>query len=496
MQKRPGGAMNPSRRLLIVGGIVAVYLLLAGAQADTARPWFDEAIHAVPAVDLITRGVMGYPIGDTCLFLGAKGLHNRMYQTMPLSHIGPAVWYKLVGFGVLRMRWYSILWGLVTLLSCGYIVRILMESWTPALLAMLCLATDHAFAGGAASGRPDMMSAGLAILGLLSYLILRQRRLGVAILVSQVFFAASLFTHPVGALPIFLLLFLVWKLDFRRLRWNYLWLAAAPYVVGFGLWGWYISQDFDNFRMQFLKWNAVGRQEGITRPLESFYHEFTERYGGVYLPPYATGIRRITVLIPVLFAWAVLCLLFRRQKGRLLGVMTVILFFVFTLLEPKKYGFYLIPMITLLCCSMGAWLWQEWGAGGWRRRAATGIFALLVVLQTGWTAYACWQDPYHKSYLRVIAYLRQHAGTRSLVIGEGEMAFGLGFYGNFIDDAGLGYCTGKRADFIVSSFNGYAEMFKTFSGKDAGLDRYVRQTLADDYRKVYVDRIYTIYQRR
>ena len=488
--------MIPRRLGVVGGGIVFIYLLLAAAQADTARPWFDEAIHAIPAIDLNTRGVMGYPIGNTCAFLGARGLHNRMYQTMPLSHIGPAIWYKLVGFGILRMRWYSILWGLVALASWGWIVRLLMDSWTPALLAMLAVATDRVFTVGAASARPDMMSAGLAGLGLLSYLAFRERRMGTAVVASQSFFAASLFTHPVGALPIFVLLFLVVRLDVRRLRWSYLPLAAAPYLVAFGLWGWYISQDFANFRLQFLGWNAVGRQEGMTRPLVSLYHEFTQRYGGFYLPSYATGIRRITGVIPLIFAWAVLGLLFRRQRGRLFGFMAVLLFLVFSLMEPKKYEFYLLPMAILLCCSTGVWLWQEWTAGKARRWMAMAGFASLLVLQVGWTAYACRQNPYHNSYLRVIAYLNRNAKPDSLIIGESELALDRGVYSNFIDDSGLGYCSGKRAEFIVSSFNGYAEMFKTFAAKDAGLYRYVRQTLAEDYRKVYQDRIYTIYQRR
>ena len=485
------------RPALILGGILGVYLLLAGAQADTARPWFDEAIHAGPALDLVTRGVMGYPIGEPCRFTGAPGWHNRMYQTMPLSHIGPAIWYKFVGFGILRMRWYAILWGLIVLLSWGYIVRILMDSWIPGMLTMLLLATVHVFVGGAASGRPDMMSAGLAALGLLSYVVLRQRSsLGIAILASQAFFCASLFTHPVGALPVFLLLFLVVKWDLRRLRWSYLWVAAVPYVIGFGLWGWYISQDFANFRLQFLGWNAAGRQDGLTHPLQSFYHEFTERYGGVYLPAYSTGIRRITIVIPLVFAWAVAGLLLRPQKGRLVGSMTVVLFVVFSLLEPKKYPFYLLPMAIMLCCSTGAWLWQEWAAGRWRRWMAAGMLVALVLVQVGWTAYACRQDPYHNSYLRVIAYLNQHASSKSLIMGDSELAFGRGFYSNFIADSTLGYCSGKHADFIVVSFNGFAELFKVFETEDAGLDRYVHQTLTEDYRKVYVDRIYTIYQRR
>jgi hypothetical protein len=98
--------------------------------------------------------------------------------------------------------------------------------------------------------------------------------------------------------------------------------------------------------------------------------------------------------------------------------------------------------------------------------------------------------------LRVIDYLNRHASPNSLIIGESELAFGLGFYNHLIDDSSLGYCSGKRADFIVPSFNGYEETFKTFAAKDTGLDRYVHDALTRQYHKVYEDRIYTIYQRR
>lgn len=472
-----------------------MYLLASGALAFTGRPWFDEAMHAGPALDLITRGVLGYPIGEPTN-PSTRGIHDHMYQTMPLGHLGQAVWYKLVGFGVLRMRAYHILWGLAALASWGFIVWTLTGSPAPALLASFLMGTDRAFADAAASGRPDMMSAGLASLGIASYLALRTRSLSAAVLCSQVLFAASLFTHPVGALAIFALVILALHLDLRRLRRKHLFLAAVPYVVGFGLWGWYISRDPVSFRAQFA-FNAAGRDKGITEPLRSIYREIKVRYvERMYLPPYATGIRHVTILIPILYAAAALGLLFGPKKTRLLGVFAVVYFLAFSLLEAKKYPFYLVHTTMLLASCLAVWAWQEWSQGRWRRMLAAASVAGLVTIHLGWIAYTCRQDAYHHSYLQAMSYLDRHAGPDSLIVGESELLFHYGFRGNIVDDAVLGYYSGKRADFIVASFNGYGETIKDVASKDPAVGRYVHQTLADDYRQVYSDRIYTVYQRR
>lgn len=442
------------------------------------------------------RGHMGLPVSYPQPADGWCCLHNRIYQTMPLSHIGPAIWFKLAGFGVFRMRMYAMLWGLVALGCWVFITRTLTDSWTPAILAAFFLVADRAFEGGASSGRPDMMCAGLASLGLASYLALRERNLGFAILASQACFAAAMFTHPVGALTDVAVLIVAIRLDFRRFEWRHIALAAAPFAVGFLGWGWYIAQDPANFRMQFL-YNVAGRSDGVRNPLHSLWNEIRQRYGEkLYLPPYATGVRKITVLIPILYAVSVVGLLFRRQGARLLGILAVAYFFVFGILEPKKYPFYMVHIAMLLACGMAVWVWSEWREGGARRWAATGVAGLLVALQLGWIGYSVLQDGNHRYYAPAMAFLDRHAGAQSLIMAENEVAFHRGFYSGMVDDDSLGYFSGRRPDFIVVSADGWPETIKGWEETNPALWRYAVKTLTADYRIVYENRIYSIYQRQ
>jgi len=479
----------------IVYGIVCLYLLIAGLLSYTSRPWFDEGIHAGPALDLVTRGHMGLPIASPNPAEGWCCLRDRIYQTMPLAHIGPAVWFKLAGFGIFRMRMYAMLWGLVSLACWMYIARTLTDSWIPAVLTVFFLVADRAFEGAASSGRPDMMCAGLASLGLASYLYLRERNLGAAILVSQACYAAALFTHPVGAFADIAVLIVALRLDFRRLRWSHIALAAAPFAVGFGLWGWYIAQDPENFRLQF-QFNASGRGNGLSHPLVSLVNEIRVRYGErLYLPPYATGVRRILVLIPVLYAVSVIGLLFKRQGARLLGIIAIAYFFAFGILESKKYPFYMVHIAMLLAAGMAVWVWSEWGEGGRRRWAAASVAGLLVVLQFGWITYSCVQDGNHRYYAPAMAYLDQHAGPRAVIMGESEVAFHRGFYSGLIDDGTLGYYSGIRPDFIVMSFDGWPETINGFQETYPSLWQYATKTLRENYRKVFENKAYVIYER-
>ena len=95
-----------------------------------------------------------------------------------------------------------------------------------------------------------------------------------------------------------------------------------------------------------------------------------------------------------------------------------------------------------------------------------------------------------------MAFLDQHAGPKSLIIGNSELGFHFGFFNNVIDDSTLGYYSGKRPDFIVVDANGYGEAFKGYSSQDPGLDRFVRKTLNEDFQRIYTGAVYTIYRRR
>src|SRR5450432_2247119 len=205
---------HPSRQgrlaelVLPVSIAALVFLVLALATAVTKKPWFDEVHFTGPAVDLVTRGTMGQPVIEPLGFASSPGIpqfrvNTRAYYAMPLSHLAPAAWYKLVGVGLFRMRALAMLWGLAALGAWCFIVWNLTESRTMAGLSGLLIATDRFFVDAGADGRPDMMSAALGALAIAAYLALRERSLGRAVLISQALLTAAVFTHPIGGIALF-----------------------------------------------------------------------------------------------------------------------------------------------------------------------------------------------------------------------------------------------------------------------------------------------------
>ena len=500
--------MTPSslRPLAPIALAALLFAALALATAVTKKPWFDEVHFTGPAVDLITRASMGQPVVEPLGFAGSPGIpqlrvNTRAYYAMPLSHLAPAAWYKLAGFGLFRMRALATLWGLVALSSWCYIVDNLTGSRLMAILSGLLIATDRFFVDAGADGRPDMMSAALGALALAAYLALRERSLGRAMLVSQALLAAAVFTHPIGGIAEFAILAVAIRFDWRRLTWRHAVLAAIPFAVGGALWGLYIGADPEAFRAQ-IAGNSIGRFRYLTAPLSGLVDEIRVRFlDRAYAPPHATGFRRLTILIPVIYAATVFAVLFSRAASprpgaRLLAMVAVVYFVVFGFLEGAKPAFYLVYFTPLLACCMACCTGAEWQRGGWRRCAAAGVATLLVLLQVSWIAYGIRRDSYRNAYLPAVAYLNQHAGPKDLIFAASEFAFGLGFYGNFRDDSTLGYFTGKRAAYIVVEEPGYGEAFRGFAAINPALDRYVQETLKEDYQPVYANSVYRIYARR
>ena len=486
--------------------IVLIYLALAAATSISKRPFFDEAHFAAPALDLATRGSMGYPLKEPLGFSSSPGvpqlhIQSKVYYAPPLSFVAQAAWYKAVGFGVFRMRLLSTLWGLAALFAWFVIVQRLTRSDRVALVAVFLIGCDHYFIDAATSGRPDMMSASLGALGIAAYLHWRESNLSRAILVSQILAAAAAFTHPIGGIALVAIILAVLRFGWRRLRWRHGLIAAAPYVALAAMWGWYISLDPAAFRAQ-MAGNTAGRAGGLSSPLQYLIHEVTWRYlDRSYLPAFATGIRRLTVVIPAIYALAVVWLLVVRPakrlgNGRLLAALAVCYFLAFAILDSAKVSFYLIHMTPLLACCTAVWLFAEWEAGTWRRLVSGAAVCILVVVQMAWNAYTISRDSYHKTYLPAIAYLKSHAGSGDLIFASSDFGFGLGFYGDVSDDATLGYFTGKRAAYIVVDDAGYGQAFKGFGARNPELEQYVNRALTDNYEKVYADQVYEIYHRR
>src|SRR5262249_55412986 len=140
----------------------------------------------------------------------------------PGSPLTQAVWYEIVGFGVIAMRALSILWGALALVAWFVIARQLSRSDRVVLLTCGLLVLDYPFIRGAAHGRMDMQSAALGFAAFAVYLTFRERHLTRALLLSHSLAAASFFTHPNGILPFAGLLVLTVLYDLRRLRWYHL----------------------------------------------------------------------------------------------------------------------------------------------------------------------------------------------------------------------------------------------------------------------------------
>lgn len=132
----------------------------------------------------------------------------------------------------------------------------------------------------------DMMSASLGFAGIAVYLLLRERNLILAVLLSQCLVVLDGLTHPNGITAFAGVLLFTMFFDFRRLNIWILHVAIIPYLIGgvaFGLW---VLQDPGTFKDQFIN-NAMmgGRMSGFSSPAGNILREFTERY------PHAFGLQ-------------------------------------------------------------------------------------------------------------------------------------------------------------------------------------------------------------
>ena len=81
--------------------------------------------------------------------------------------------------------------------------------------------------------------------------------------------------------------------------------------------------------------------------------------------------------------------------------------------------------------------------------AALIAIAGIVTLNLSTTLFRIVHNDYRNRFDAAVAFLKNNAGPNDLVMGSGELAFGLGFDGRVLDDCRLGYATGRRPQFIV-----------------------------------------------
>jgi 4-amino-4-deoxy-L-arabinose transferase-like glycosyltransferase len=212
--------------------ILLVFVALAIFCAHTNLPWSDEAWFASPAFNLITKGNFGTSVLDpTASFRtnNLTGIHEHTYWIVPLFPLVEAAWFRATGYGLMQVRYLSIVWGLVALWAWYRMLKILTGDERVAVLAMGLMAIDFTFVWTSSVGRMDMMCAALGGAGLTAFLIMRERNFTRAVLVSQSLIVAAGLSHPMAAGYACGLLALTLYWDRKRIRPLHVLVAAAPY---------------------------------------------------------------------------------------------------------------------------------------------------------------------------------------------------------------------------------------------------------------------------
>jgi len=490
------------KRLKVIIGLSIIFILLAIGSALTKRPWSDEAWFASPALNLLTKGSMGTSVLEP---LAVKGINLYTYWIMPLYLVTQAGWYFIFGFGLLQMRIYSAMWGLVALISWFLIMKRLAKNETVALLTFALLALDYAFIEGASFGRMDMMCAALGFAGYAVYLHLRERNLTLAVLLSQSLVAAAGLTHPIGILEFAGLLFLTLYFDRTRLKFRLLGVAAIPYLIGAIGWGLYIMKAPALFIEQFAGNIRTGhRLTGFAAPWKGFADEITRRYMvaygfGGHAAEHSGPIKlKALVLVAYLIALVgALCVRdIRQHKGyRALLILITLNFVILSILDGQKLSYYLVHLVPLYTAALAIWIQWCWS----RRAAPRPIIALcvcgLLCLQLGGVIYRIRLNTYAKSFAPAAEFVKTHANKDSLIMGSAELGFELGFRDNLIDDVQLGFHSGKKPDIIVVD-ESYEEAFAGYREFAPELYQHINHLLTEEFQEVYNQASYRVYMRR
>ena len=478
------------RWTLILLSSVFISLILSTATALTRRPWCDEAWFASPAYNLLHHHFMGMTILDPHGFVFApllKGIDQFTYLVMPCYLVLQSLWYSVLGFSLVSMRAISIVWSAAALVAWFIVVQWLTKNRNIALIAVLLLGTEEYFVLAAATGRMDMMCAALNLISLALYVRLREN-VPRALSAASIAAALSLFTHPNGLFSIVSLGIFVLVFDRRRITWRSIGLAALPFVVLACLWGVYILKAPDLFIAQMRgQANIPNRLELTANVFKAVKNEFLLRYQHAYelTSPFPLSMFRIVFFSYVGAILMTLCVpQLRRQQGvrLLLLLMTVHFAFLSCFQKNWYYLVHIIPFYTALLAVVIHWMWQRPRLPKW---SICMYVLVLVGLNVGIVTGRAYYDSYRSRYLPAIDYLRRNSSPTDLIVGSGELGFDLGFDGRVVDDARLGYLSGRVPEFIVMDSQYSLFWSAVFLKYEPNTLAYMNDLLRSKYSLVY-----------
>ena len=446
-------------------------------------------------------GTTGTPLLET---VGEywRGINLWTYWVVPLQFFVQVPWFKVFGFSLLSARLFALTWGFVGLISWAFIVRrftgnAIMGFWT-----FLLMASDYQFVSKVALDRMDAMSLAMAALAILAYLELREHNLTTGLVVSQVCVAACGLTHPMPGIPAFCAVaFLVLYYDRARISWRLLVLAAVPYLVFAVGWLWYISVAPDLFRAQFFgNVTDVDRLGGFGHPLGAVIGEFRRHLGMGGFEPGLSALYRIKAIPLVVCLFAGFDLLLDRKArlnpsirpvlGLWLVYITVITFYDNT--KEVKYAVHLVPIYDAL---VAIWLVRLWGSRPTKRWIAIAGATLFLLVNIFGLIYTIVKDDYHKQYVPVADFLRNHAKAGDLILADSTFGFALGFDGNIVDDRAFTYLSHKTPKFIVVTPK-YQKFIEADRVRFPSMYTFIQNLFTRHYEEVFSNKDYRVLRAR
>lgn len=478
----------------------ALYLAGSIAFALTKAPSNDEGWFAAPAYNLAKNGLSGTPsLEPTGSWLDADltGIHEHTYWIMPLGMVTQGAWFRIVGFGLRQMRALSILSGLIVLGAWFSIIRSLTGDRVTACLGFVLLALDYTFLWGAADGRVDMMCVALGSVGIAAYLVWRESNLTAAILISQTFAAAGLFTHPNGLMAMMAVGLLTLYYDAGKLRVKHL-VGVLPYIAGLLGWGLYISLAPAQFLAQFAanaSLHSGSRWSILTNPLRTLYYELLHRYVAHFgfMPVWTDSTSRWNSLIPAIY-WGSLVSAassgIRKCAGNRMLIAIAMVYFVMLTANGLKLQMYLVYVMPVYAAIFA--LWARYMA---QRPAIVFVPVLLgplLYLQVSSIIQLVHADQYHASYLPAMEYVKRNAGPDSVIFGNSTAAFILG-YDHLVDDERLGYFSSVQPDYLIAD-RYYPVFWSGFRRDQPEVARSINAEVQSEYQPVFKSGYYKIYQ--
>lgn len=489
-----------SKRLLLLAAVSGLlYITLVFAMARTRRPWNDEAMFANPAWNLVQHGFLGSTVIED--EAGIPDIHRYTYWMFPFYLVLLAGWFKLVGFGLLKMRLLMSMSALVFLWEWWLLVRRWTASSTIAAAAVGLTAFDYNMLVAASFGRYDILVAALGFGGYCCYLALRERRFRLALFCSNACVAVCGATHPNGLMFLLGLWTLIFYLDRRRITWSSFGISALPYLLVAIPWAAYILQSPHSFLAQ-TKTNSYSRI-GLFTPLASLAGEWTRYKVAFGLGAHSAGhsgiaaLKAIALLAYIVAIAAFLMIRDLRADTRyrplllLLGVHLLYQSFV----DGIKFTYYLVLVIPFYATILALVL-----AYFWRRRillrfvSAFGV-GVLLLMQIGGILVRVRQNEYATRYAPAVDFLRREATPSDLIFASCDFGFRYGFKDNLVDDIRLGYRSGKRPVYIVME-EIYSQNVDLWRTSQPALHQFLVDRLNREYESIYAHGGYTIYKRK